>query len=136
MSDLLSATSLLLTVITILYSLWYTEIMNACGLAVDDKRANRKQSYADARGVLWSKAIPLAIAALALFFINLPDGYAIARHALDVLQAKANVSYSAVRTTFVTVLAVLAFLAVHTLYSACALGTHVRKLNPKSGDYG
>jgi hypothetical protein len=136
MSDLLSASTLLLTVMTILYSLWYTEITNACALRVDDKAENRREAYIEARRVLWSKAIPLTIAALVLFAVNLPDGYAIAQHAANALWTKTNAPYNAVRTTFVAVLTVLGFLAGHTFCSANALCGHVRKLNPKRGNYG
>ena len=136
MADLLSATTLLLTVITILYSLWYTEITNACALSVDDKAENRREVYIEARRVLWSKAIPLTIAALVLFVVNVPDGYLIAQHAANTLWTKTNAPYSAVRTTFGAVLTVLGFLAGHTFCSASALWGHVRKLNPKRGNYG
>jgi len=68
MADLLSAASLLLTVLTILYSLWYGEISNASSSDVERYAANRNIAYRDARTVFLFKALPLCLASAALFY--------------------------------------------------------------------
>ena len=135
MSDLLSAASLLLAVITILYSLWYSEIGQASSLHVENEPGDRLDNYEKARAVLWSKAIPLAIASLILLLINLPEAYSIVGHAINALLTKAGAPYSAVRTTFVVVLIVLTFLVVHIFASTRILWKHVAKLDPKRDKY-
>jgi hypothetical protein len=129
--DLLSAASLLLTVLTILYSLWYPEINNASDLPVDDHSANRKLPHEQARGVFLTKALPLSIATLALFVTATPPALDIMRHPF----VRNFALYDAVSTIFVAVVAVLLFLSGHIVKSAWKLGAHVHELNPKRGDY-
>ena len=131
MADLLSAASLLLTVLTILYSLWYGEISNASSSDVERYAANRNIAYRDARTVFLFKALPLCLASAALFIAILPSAVAITQRPV----ASSLSSYDAVSTIFVAVLFVLLFLTAHTIYNAAKLGKHVRKLNPRRGDY-
>jgi hypothetical protein len=131
MADLLAAASLLLTVITILYSLWYPEISDALKLPIDEHPLNNEESHRKCRALLVWKIIPLSIVATALVFINLPDAWQIASGAAVHFHTVPPVSYSAVRTAFVVVEFVLAFLAGHTLVATILLREHVKKLNPK-----
>jgi len=131
MGDLLSAASLLLTALTILYSLWYGEINGATSSDVEQFAANRHTAHRDARAVFLFKALPLSLAATALFVATLPPAIAsIQRPIASTLS-----TYDAVSTIFVAVVCVLLFLSVHTLYNAAKLGKHVCKLNPRRGDY-
>jgi hypothetical protein len=131
MADLLAAASLLLTVITILYSLWYPEISGALKLPIDEHPRNNEEAYRKCRALLIWKTIPLSIVALVLFLINGRDALCIVGHALAQLGATAVAPYSAVRTAFVVVVLVLAFLGGHTITAAIMLGNHVHKLNPR-----
>ena len=130
MADLLAAASLLLTVITILYSIWYPEISEALKLPIDEHPLNNKEAHGKCRALLISKVIPLAVVATALFLINFPDTWHIVSDGLAQLHSPARAGYNAVRTAFVVVEVVLAFLAVHTIWAAKMLRQHVIKLNP------
>jgi hypothetical protein len=74
--DLLSAASLLLTVVGVIYGVWYTEI----SVAVDDGAKLPPRNHPEDRAaplrrlrrVLLSKAIPLAIASLCVAVVYLP----------------------------------------------------------------
>jgi len=131
MADLLSAASLLLTVLTILYSLWYPEISAASRSNVDRYSANRKIAHREARTIFVAKALPLCLATLALFLATVPPVLAIVHRPF----ARDVDSYDAVATIFVAVAAVFLFLSGHTLNAAWQLGKQVWKLNPKRGDY-
>jgi hypothetical protein len=131
MADLLSVASLLLTVVTVLYSLWYREISNTSTSEVERYAANRRIAYRDARIVFLFKALPLCLATTALFIATLPPAVAIMRRPV----ASSLSSYDAVSTIFVAVMFVLVFLSAHTIYNAVKLGKHVHKLNPRRGDY-
>ena len=135
MADLLAAASLLLTVTTILYSLWYTEINEASKRDVKKLGANRNKDYSECHRVLAWKTTPLCIVAVGLLAINLPDATEIIRHAFEQLHAVHAARYDAVRTTFVAVYLVLAFLTGHTVKAFVTLAVHVFELNPKRGDY-
>ncbi len=131
MADLLSAASLLLTVLTILYSLWYEEISRASSSNVERYAANRRADYRHARTVFVFKALPLCLATVTLFGATLPPTVAIIQRPI----ASSLSSYDSVSTLFVAVVCVLLFLSAHTVYSAAKLGNRVRKLNPRRGDY-
>src|SRR6516164_835382 len=103
MGDLLAAGSLLLTVVTILYSIWYPEISAATATKVDDLPANNKAAYLECRNVLWWKTIPLCVIATALCLINLPDALKILFYAISQISSVRHAHYSAVNTTFVIV---------------------------------
>jgi hypothetical protein len=131
MADLLSAASLLLAVVTILYSLWYTEIRGTSSSEIEKYAANRRTAHRDARAVFLFKALPLSIATTALLAASLPPAIAITQRPI----ASTLSTYDAVSTIFVAVVCVLLFLSAHTLYNAAKLGKHVHKLNPRRGDY-
>jgi hypothetical protein len=130
-ADLLSAASLLLTVLTILYSLWLPEITTAANSEIDQFQKNRKQTHRAGRRVFLGKALPLFIAALVLIATMTPPALEIVRRPL----AHELNSYDAVATIFMAVIGVLLLLTAHTCVAACKLGWHVRKLNPRRGDY-
>jgi hypothetical protein len=73
MSDLLAAASLLMAIAAILFSLWYSEIATA--LKIEPKQYSEDDASARriVTAVLHSKAIPVAIMALAVALIFLPD---------------------------------------------------------------
>lgn len=133
MADLLAAGSLLLTVVTILYSIWYPEIVEALKRRIDQNPANRKKDYGECRAVLVRKTIPLASAASALFAISVPDVVKIIRYAFSQVGEKEPASYSAVNTTYVLVTLILGFLALHTISASITLAKHVHRMNPASG---
>jgi hypothetical protein len=135
MADLLAACSLLLTVFTILYSLWYAEILDASKRNIDLHAANRVDDYNECRRVFLSKTLPLAVGSITLFLLNLPVAYDILSYAVRQITETPRARYDAVQATFVAVAATLGLLATHTLVAAIGLGKHVRKLNPKRGDY-
>lgn len=130
MADLLSAASLLLTVLTILYSLWHPDISTASGLPVDHFAANRHVVYRRARSVFFSKALPLCLATGVLFAAALPQAIVILRRPI----ARSFATYDAVSTIFVAVTCVLLFLSAHILYNAVSLAKRVYRLSPNRGD--
>ena len=137
MADLLAAASLLLTVVTILYSLWYSEIQQALETPIKDLGANRRSDHEKCRRVFLWKALPLALAATALLVINLPDAIELATHAASqvFVEPRLRAAYSAVNASFLGVIVVLGLLFTHTVTTCVGLARHVRKLNPTRGNY-
>jgi hypothetical protein len=131
MADLLAAASLLLTVLTILYSLWYVEVQKASHCPIDRSAANREKHYADCRAVFLWKTLPLCVATVILFVANVPPVLNITARGV----AKTVAGYDPVATVFVAVTTVLLFLAGHTIYAAIVLGRRVWRLSPSRGDY-
>jgi hypothetical protein len=103
MSDLLSAASLLMAIAAILFSLWYSEIAKALEMAPSQFSEDNKTPRHTVTTVLCSKAIPVAIMALAVALIFLPDTLKIARDSyLGYVQNgfAAFEKYDAVRTAY------------------------------------
>jgi hypothetical protein len=79
MSDLLSASSLLMAIAAILFSLWYSEIARAIEIAPMQYPEDNIASRQTVTAVLRSKAIPVAMMALAIALIFLPDALMLVR---------------------------------------------------------
>jgi len=131
MGDLLSAASLLLTVLTVLYSLWLPEITAASNSVVDPHPENRTEAYRASRSVFLSKALMLCLAAFALIATMTPPAIAIMYRPMYHPFADKLDSYDAVATIFVVVFAVLILLTLHTVAATWTLRNHVQKLDPE-----
>lgn len=73
MSDLLAAASLLMAVAAILFSLSYSEITKALKIEPKERSVDNKAARKSVNAVLHIKAIPVAIMALGVALIFLPD---------------------------------------------------------------
>jgi hypothetical protein len=109
MSDLLSASSLLMAISAILFSLCYSEIAKALEIVPRQYKEDNKKSRQTATDVLFIKAIPVSVMAIAVALIFLPDALQIAKKSYLAYSQDgfaAFQQYDAVRTAycFVTVL--------------------------------
>ncbi|WP_216854838.1 hypothetical protein [Burkholderia sp. L27(2015)] len=116
MGDLLAAASLLATVVTILYSLWYPELMKT--LDIEPKRFYH-DNIAARREVavkLFGKALPLGVLAVAVAIVFLPDAWTICSDSLAGYRADwlAQLKrYDAIRTAIVLVVVMSLVLALY-----------------------
>jgi hypothetical protein len=135
MSDLLSSASLLLTLIALLYGMWYQEIVAAIDTFVDDQPADRKPGYDRARGVYLTKAMPLAVAAVILTLVFTPETIKVMIGSLEHARAdgwRAIYDYDAVSTSLILVTLGSGFFAGHLVWSVSELTKKIGKLNPKA----
>lgn len=103
MSDLLSAASLLMAVIAIIYSLWYPELAEKLAISPKPHKEDNAASCQAVKISLISKAIPLSILALLIALTFLPDALKIAYEAISIYQnhGAASISlYSAVKMAY------------------------------------
>jgi len=129
MSDAISAASLLMAVVAILYGAWYQEIMQAVKITVPkhDKQIN----FMLVNNVLVSRCLPLTAMAVIVFLVFLPDMIEIVQHSLSVLGVMGVKSYSkydSVRTAFCLVIFVSFAIAVHLCRLTITLMAVRRKL--------
>lgn len=129
MSDAISAASLLMAVVAILYGAWYQEIMQAVKVAVPkhDKQIN----FMLVNNVLVSRCLPLTVMAVIVFLVFLPDTIDIVQHSLSVLGemgVKSYSKYDSVRTAFCLVVFVSFAIAVHLCRLTITLMEVRRKL--------
>ncbi len=112
MGDLLSASSLLIAIAAILFSLWYAEIAKALEIKAKLHKEDNVAAYETVSAVLLSKALPVAVMSLSVAIIFLPDAIRIANDSLSAYRGSgvaALEKYDAVRTAycFVTILSVV-----------------------------
>ena len=119
MSDLLSAASLLLAVIGVLYGLWYPEIIDALDIKVPAFSEDRAKPFRQVSSILYGRAIPLAIAALGVSLIFLPNAIEIILSSVqNILNKGINAipDYDAVKTSFCFVVLLSGAIAIHIIY--------------------
>lgn len=112
MSDLLSASSLLMAIAAILFSLWYSDIAKTLAITPKTHKEDNVAARTTVTGVLITKALPVAVMALAVAVIFLPDALKLAKESLRAYQDSGVLAlekYDAVATAycFVTVLSIV-----------------------------
>lgn len=115
-SDLLAAASLLLTVLAVLYGLWYPEM--AATLAIRPA-LHLEDSVADRRAVkrvLTQRALPLAMGSLAVTVVFTPDAARILWDSVTQIRSVgwSFARYDAVRAAFLLVTMLTGGLCIHT----------------------
>jgi hypothetical protein len=106
MSDLLSAASLLLAIVTVLYGMWYPEIMKSLETEVPDHPAARRKPRGEVAAMRRNRALPLMTATILLAAVFLPDALKIVLQSTGSIVSNgisAFAKYSAVATAFVLV---------------------------------
>ena len=106
MSDLLSAASLLLAILAVLYGMWYAELVKALETPVPPHEASRRKPYREVASVRKTRALPLMLATILLAVVFLPDTVQIlwsSVHLAASTPASALRQYNAVATAFVLV---------------------------------
>jgi len=133
MNDLLSASSLLMAIAAILFSLWYAEITEALEIKPDQFNENNAAAYKTVTSIFWSKAFPVALMSLLVTIIFLPDAVKLAVESLKTYQEygiKAIKKYDAVKTAYCFVTILSAVLAIYMLALTVQLRKLLKELNP------
>lgn len=72
MKDILSAASLLMAIISLLFGLWYRDISKQFSIHWKPNLRDRPEQLKEARLVLWGRAFPLAIGSSLITLVFLP----------------------------------------------------------------
>lgn len=121
MSDAISAASLLMAVVAILYGAWYQEIIQATKLNVP--KHDKQIPLLAVNNALFFRSLPLALMAVVVFFVFLPNVIEILLHSISVLEKhglQSYLFYDSVRTAFCLV-----------VFVGCGIGLHVCFLTKK-----
>jgi len=132
MSDLLAAASLLLTVLGVVYGTWYSEIINTLGRIVDVHFQNRGPIRGAVRSALYGKALPLAIAAILLTIVFLPDAITIVLGGINAVRANwtnAFRQYNAVEAAFCLVVILSSALTGYLISLVWQLIRKLKRIN-------
>lgn len=118
MDTLLSAASLLLAILGVMYGLWYPEISSALQVTPSRFSEDDRSREEKVRLTLYHRALPLAIFGIALVAVFLPDTVSIITHSVNRLTSDGWVTftdYDAIKTSFVLVVTTFIGLTVHFL---------------------
>lgn len=133
MSDLLSASSLLMAIAAILFSLWYAEISKTLEISPKAYKEDNVKNVAIVQGILYSKALPVAIMALMVSCIFLPDALKLILESKRLLKENGFSlyfkNYDAVRTAYCFVSLLSTILAFYMMNLVMKLYTLKRRMN-------
>lgn len=132
-ADLLAAGSLILTVLAVLYSIWYPEVQSTLAIALPVNYDDAVPLLTQIRKVRNQQTTPLFIASLATTLIFLPKAIGVLTGAIDDLAdrgLKAISDYDPIQTTFVLVVIFTGFLAWQTLQLSRSLKTKYNSRKP------
>jgi len=125
--DLLSAATLLATVLSLLYSTWYGEIRDARNSKIP--LHDRDPVIDVVRTALWSRAVPLLAAAAFLAAALAPSSLEVLRNTWHVwLTAPSDYHYDPVQACFLGVFVVIVALILLTASATRSLSRLLRKL--------
>jgi hypothetical protein len=133
--DVLAAASLLLAIVAVLYSLWYSEIAATLDLEVPRHLEDAGPARRRTAEVLKTRALPLALSTLVLMLVFLPEAIHIVLHwsrgayRRGVLHAIRQ--YDPVSLALVLVVIAIGALAAYTLWLARRLVRQKRRLTPR-----
>lgn len=132
MIELLSSASLLLTIVTVLYSVWYSEIKEVILLKSETHQPDNIEKHKKAKKVRW-KSLTLAVGTIILSLILLPNVINIISSSLHSYQ-KPNYSfwqnYSSVKTTFCLIWLVFVAFSIHFGINLIKVRSQIKNLNP------
>lgn len=115
MSDILSAASLLLTIITVLYALWYIELIEGIKIEIPPHKEDRPEPLSKISEVIYSRALPLFIASVSISVVFMPDVIKILKEVYEawVQNDGAISNYSSVKTAICIVVIFSIFISLH-----------------------
>ena len=134
MGDLLSAASILLAVVGILYGLWYGEIVFALEIEPSLHPQDNKNKLDNVSSILSKRAVPLAIAASLVSIIFLPDVIRLILLSSNNYLTKgpsAFKDYGAVETAFCVVVIFAIFISINVITMIFKLTSLKKKLKLK-----
>ncbi|WP_207148513.1 hypothetical protein [Thiococcus pfennigii] len=129
MNELLTAASVLLAIVGVLYALWHDDIKAALAKEMPKHKEDRGRFISKLSSVLWSRAIPLAIASLSVGLVFFPPCIQLVRESFSLYQSLgfANLAnYDAIATSLVLVEVFVLTLAVQSVISAYKLWSAIR----------
>lgn len=133
MSDLLSASSLLLAILTTLFSTYYSSIIEVLNLEPSNFKEDDKNNYTLAKSVLKTKLTPLFIAGVFITVIFIPQSVKIIKTSIEYftsLEYK-NLSYDTISTSYVAVTIFMFILTVNILVLFFKVISKMKNINPK-----
>jgi len=128
MVDLLSAASLLMAIVGVLYGLWYGDITSSLTMALPQHLEDRQKPLSEARLVFWGKAFPLVLASASVTLVFMPPALTIiAKSFCGYFAYGYMFTYDPIATSLVLVEVFVCALFVHSLVRLVKLRQKIRQ---------
>ena len=122
MSDLLSSISILLAVLSFLYSSWYNEIQKAKKrFDKNDKKSIWPSRLAGRQGILWGKVFVFGIANLAVFIIYFWKSYEI------ILEFSTQFKYDPTKASIVLIMLFFCYFICEHIHSFISIRNNINQ---------
>lgn len=135
MGDLLSAASLFLAALGMMYGAWYPELRAAHGVTVRKFREDRDSEIEVVRSAIWTRSLPLAVACAVVTIALLPSFVGLLVEAVSMCRSsgvQAIHAYDAVKMLFSVIFCVMLALSIHLGFVVRGLVNKLNKLKAPS----
>jgi len=131
MGDILSAASLLLTIVTVLYALWYPELIEGLKIKIPAHKEDRPGPLSKINKVIYSRALPLFISSVLVSVVFIPDIINILKDAYEAwAQSDGDIpNYSSVKSAICIVVAFSIFMSLHVGFMLVKMLNIKRNMN-------
>ena len=133
MSDLLSASSLLLAILTTLFSTHYSSIIEVLNFEPNNFKEDDKINYTLATSVLRTKLIPLLFASVSITLIFIPQSVKVVKTNIDYFTSLGyeKLDYDTISTSYIAVTVFMFILTINILALFFRVVSKMRKINPQ-----
>ena len=131
--NLLTASSILLGIITALYGLFYPDIKNVIEIIPKQHKVDNKQNYIKSKNVFNGKYLPLMLGAIITTLIYLPELYKQILKSITVITTNSfdNVKYDTMTASFIAVCIFMLLITIMIIRIGFKMNNKIKKLNPK-----
>lgn len=85
MADLLAAAALMVAVVTVLYGLWYPEVIKTLEITIPPNPADRRLPRRQVRSCFRGRMLPLTILSVCVALVFFPDALAIVKESFQLV---------------------------------------------------
>lgn len=131
MSDLLTASSLLLAILTTMYSFFNSSITEFMNIKPHDYLIDNKENYFKGLSLRKTKILPMTLASLTLSVIFIPEAYKIFVEVIYLIRNKNfnQIYFDTIKASYCAVTIFMIVLSVIIIIQAIKFQKHLRRLN-------
>ncbi|MGI6783063.1 MAG: hypothetical protein ACOX5A_02455 [Aminivibrio sp.] len=126
-SDILSASSTLITVIAVLYSLWYSDIERISCIELPKFDADREPLRRTMRIILYSKVLPLLLINTSYFLIFLPESLCSTLHFYNDITSGSSWYFDSIIVSIVFMNVISFIFVIILIIKAIAINKKIRE---------
>jgi predicted PurR-regulated permease PerM len=130
--NLLTASSILLGIITALYGLFFPAINSILEIKPKLHKVDNKKVYNESKDVIKAKYVPLLIGSLIITLVNIPELIIQLRDSYIALKTNGieNARYDTLTASFIVVCLFMIFISIMIIVTGVKLKKKLKELNP------